>query len=134
MFFWYNRCMDDFNLTYDQNSNDLTIANQVILVCAYNAAKKTKGVSRLVHSVGENVTRKILKKEPLTKGIKVSQSKNGVNIDVFVIVEYGYKILTVAWDLQKNIKKEVEEITEKEVANVNVSIQGVDLPIKETIY
>ncbi len=121
--------MDDFNLTYDQNSNDSNVSNRIISICAYNAASKTKGVQRLVKNKTENVTSKIFRKESLTKGVKVTQNKEGIHIDLYIVVEYGLEILIVAWDVQANVKNKVEEMTEKTVAKVNVYIQGVDLPI-----
>ncbi len=121
--------MDDFNITYDQKTKDLSISNRIISICAYNAASKTKGVHRLVKNKTENVTSKIFRKESLTKGVKVTQNKEGINIDLYIIVEYGLEILTVAWDVQTNVKNRVEEMTDKTVAKVNVYVQGVDLPV-----
>ncbi len=121
--------MDDFNLTYDQNSNNINVSNQVILVCASNATKKTKGVNRIYNGISESTSTKNARKEILNKGIKVSQERDGVYIDVNIIIEYGTDILEVAWNVQKKVKEEVEEITEKKVAKVNVYIDGVDLAI-----
>ena len=61
------------------------------------------------------------------KGIKISQSDEGITIDIYVIVEYGVKIPAVAWDIQENVKKEVEDITDFPVKAVNIHVQGVRL-------
>ena len=68
----------------------------------------------------------IRKKEILSKSIKVDQSDDGVTLDVYVVVEYLAKIPQIAWDIQKNVKREVENITEKKVLAVNVHVQGVE--------
>ncbi len=120
--------MEDFNITYDNEMKDVSIANLAICVCAANGARRTTGVNRLGSTPTENVTKKLFKKEPISKGIKISQHKNGVNVEVYLIVDYGSDILSVAWDVQKNVKEEIENITEKKVGKVNIHIQGVDLP------
>lgn len=109
----------------DEKLGALKISDDVIAICTMNAAMKTVGVARLSSGFSENISKNIFGKEPLYRGIKVSQSEEGIVIDINVIVDYGVKIPEVAWDIQKNVKIEVEHMTETAVKAVNIHVQGV---------
>ena len=109
----------------DEKIGSVKISDDVIAICAVNATLKTKGVAGFSPVFSDNFSKNILGKEPLYKGIKVSQGDDGIAVDIFVIVEYGVKIPAVAWDIQDNVKKEIEEMTDSPVKAVNIHVQGV---------
>lgn len=115
----------------DEKLGVLKISDEVIAVCTMNAVTKTKGVAGLSGGFSENFSRNIFGKEPLYKGIKISQGDEGMTIDINVIVEYGVKIPEVAWDIQENVKKEVEHMTDSMVKAVNIHVQGVHFADEE---
>lgn len=121
-------CMDMFEKVYDEELGDVKIADEVIAVCAVNAAVKTDGVASLIGGVTDIITKNILGKESISKGVKVNQNDDGITVDIFLVVKYGFQIPSVAWDVQENVKKEVETMTDKEVFSVNIHVQGVDVP------
>lgn len=111
---------------YEEDLGSIKIPDEVIAVCAVNAAIRTKGVAGLAGGISDTITENFLGKEPLAKGTKVTQTSSGITIDIFIKVYYGVKIPSVAWDLQRNVKKEIETMTEKSVMAVNVHVQGVE--------
>ena len=106
----------------------LKISDDVIAVCAVNATLKTDGVAGLAGGFSNALTRNLLGKELMSKGVKVNQTEDGVQIDVHIIVKYQTKIPAVAWDIQENVKKEVQSMTELPVTAVNIHVQGVEIP------
>ncbi|NLY71063.1 MAG: Asp23/Gls24 family envelope stress response protein [Clostridiales bacterium] len=112
-------------LAEEEKLGYVKISDEVIAICVLNATLKTEGVSSLSGGITDSISKNILGKEPLYKGIKVNQSEDGVTIDVSVIVKYGVKIPEVAWDIQENVKKEVEEMIEMPVKAVNIHVNGV---------
>lgn len=54
-----------------------------------------------------------------------------ISLDIYVIVEYGVRIPQLAWEIQSCVKKEIESITDEKVKEVNIHVQGVDLPGEE---
>jgi uncharacterized alkaline shock family protein YloU len=109
----------------DDNIIKENIPDEIVAVCAMNAALKTEGVFDLASGFTESLSKNILGRESLTKGIKISQGKDGIVVDVHVNVKYNAKIPNVAWDLQENIKRNVEDLTNMPILQVNIHIQGV---------
>lgn len=106
------------------------ISDEVIAVCVLNSTLKTKGVYGLSGGLTDSLSKNLLGKDPLYKGIKINQNEGGVTIDISVVVDYGIKIPDVAWNIQENVKKEVEDIIEITVDAVNIHVTGVHF--KET--
>ena len=115
----------------EQRNGTIKFSDEVIAVCAANATLKTKGVADLAGDFTNALSKSILGKELLSKGVKVNQSEDGVVVDVFVIVEYKVNIPSVAWDIQEHVKNEITSMTELKVNAVNINIQGVQIPEEE---
>ncbi len=115
--------------TSNQNADGIVkISDEVIAVCAVNATLKTKGVANLSGGFSNALSKNILGKELMSKGVKVSQSEEGVEIDVHITVKYHARIPAVAWDIQENVKNEVQSMTGLPVRAVNIHVQGVEIP------
>ena len=111
----------------DEKFGVLKISDDVIAIAAANATLKTEGIADLSGGFSDNFSKNILGKEPLYKGIKVSQSDEGIVIDIFVVIKYNVKIPAVAWDVQNNVKREIEHMTGEKVLAVNIHVQGVHI-------
>jgi uncharacterized alkaline shock family protein YloU len=68
----------------------------------------------------------------LSKGVKVEMGEHDTAIDLFIIVDYGVNITEVGELVQQNVKASVESMTGLNVVEVNVSIQGVNIPKEES--
>lgn len=119
------------NVANEQKTGTLKISDEVVAVCAANATLKTQGIAELSGGLTNALSKNILGKELLSKGVKVSQGEDGIIMDIFVIVDYQANIPEVAWDVQEHVKKEVESMTELTVAAVNINVQGVHIPEEE---
>ena len=67
----------------------------------------------------------LLKKESLTKGVRVRTNDEYLTIDLYIIVEYGTNISAIADTLKSNVKYRVEEQVGLPVGQVNISVEGV---------
>ncbi|MFQ8602713.1 MAG: Asp23/Gls24 family envelope stress response protein [Anaerovoracaceae bacterium] len=121
------------NQTGRQTDSSIKISDEVIAVCAVNATLKTEGVANLSGGISNTLSKNILGKELTSKGVKVNQTDEGIEIDVHIIVKYLAKIPAVAWDIQENVKKEVQSMTELKVAAVNIHVEGVEIPSEEDL-
>ena len=69
----------------------------------------------------------LLGRKNQSKGVKVTIGEKQVNIDLYVVMEYGVKIPDVAWEIQEKVKKAVETMTGLNVIEVNIHVQGVTM-------
>lgn len=123
--------MDHFEHIHDKDLGLVKISDEVMAVCAINAVLKTSGVAGLFGGFTASLSETILGKESLSKGIKVNQTDEGIILDIFVIVKYGVKIPAVAWDIQTNVKNELETMTDHKVLTVNIHVQSVEAPVRK---
>ena len=69
----------------------------------------------------------LLKKENYSKGVVVKNEKNGIKIDVYVVISYGVKISEVVGQLQERVKYALEKSLNMDVDSVNVHIEGIQV-------
>ena len=61
-------------------------------------------------------------------GISLFLEKDGIYVDVSVVVKYGYNVPELAYRIQQTVKQSVENMTHFKVAQVDVHIQDVVFP------
>lgn len=67
----------------------------------------------------------ILKGENLSKGVKINSKNDNLNIELYIIVEYGTKVSVIANNIIQKVKYNVENITGLKVSSITVNVQGV---------
>ena len=80
---------------------------------------------RLVGGIGDSISKTLLRKEALSKGLKIDQKEKGIEIDVFIYVYYGARIPDIVFNIQRNVKSKIQELTDRKVLAVNIHVQGV---------
>ena len=117
--------------TNSSNQTPIKVSDEVIAVCAANAALRTEGVADLAGGITNLLSKNLLGKEIATKGIKATQTKDGIVIDVNIIVKLRTRIPSLAWEIQEHVRNEIMEMTGNKVSAVNINVQGVELPAGE---
>lgn len=103
----------------------IEIAPEVIEVITGLAAAEVEGVAHMSGGfVGDLAER--LGRKNLAKGVKVEVGKKEAAVDVFLIIEYGYKIPEVARKIQENVQNAIENMTGLKVVEVNVHVVDVE--------
>lgn len=119
------------SIEQEEKLGAVKISDDVIAICVINAALSTKGVAGLSGGLTDTISRNILGKDPLKKGIKLSKEDDEIIIDIYVVVNYGVKIPEVAWNIQKNVKREVESMFDIISKTINIHVQGVHFAEQE---
>lgn len=106
----------------DDHSLQEKMPPEIVSICAMNAVLHTDGVSEMaplpaMASLGKD--------KDGAKGVRISESKKGLEIDVYLNVAFGTKIPDTAWNIQENVKHRVEDFTDRKVSQVNIHIMGV---------
>lgn len=112
-------------------NNGIKIAEEVVAKIAGIAASEVKGVYGMNGGFVEGIS-EMLGKKSFSKGVKVQVGEKDAVIDLFIIVEYGCRIPDIAWEIQNRVKTSVENMTGLKVKEVNIHVQGVNLPKEVT--
>lgn len=119
--------------TYEvnENSGNVKISDEVIATIAQIAANEVDGIIGTGSSFAGEIKQILSKKAPAGKGVKVVTENGEVTVDINVVVEYGAKIPAVSWELQENVKKNVESMTGLSVRKVNIHVVGIEVKEEE---
>lgn len=108
------------------NIGVVQIADDVVAIIAGLATTEVKGVASMAGNITKELVSKLGKKN-LSKGVKVEVTDDTVVVYVAINIEYGYNVPEVSKKVQDKVKVAIENMTGLNVAEVNVSIAGVDL-------
>ncbi|HHU76737.1 MAG TPA: Asp23/Gls24 family envelope stress response protein [Firmicutes bacterium] len=103
------------------------IADEVVSIIAGLAATEIDGVAGMSGGIAGGIAEALGKKN-FSKGVKVDVGEEEAAVDLFLIVRFGSRIPDVAWAVQENVKKAIENMTGLKVVRVNVHVQGVNFP------
>ena len=106
----------DFGMIDISTSAVSTIAAQAINQCYGVVGMASKNIANGIATMLSRESR---------RGIDVRIEEAGIVIDVYVIVEYGVRIKTVAESIQHTVKFHVERSIGMDVLEVNVYVQGL---------
>ena len=105
-------------------SNDLgliTISEDVLLKVAGYAALECYGIVAMSSKRAKDG----FVEENLTKGVQVNITDAGIDIDLFIIVEYGISIVEVCNIIKSQVCYKIENMTGAKVRRVNISVEGI---------
>ena len=119
------------NPEYNNEKGSIKIADDVVGVIAGLAATEVEGVAGMSGGIVGGIA-EILGRKNLSKGVKVEVNEKEAKVDLYMIINYGVRIPDVAWNVQENVKKAIENMTGLSVTEVNIHVQGVSFgPSKE---
>jgi uncharacterized alkaline shock family protein YloU len=100
------------------------ISPAAVATIAYHATLRSYGVvglapKNLAEGIAANITR-----EPM-RGVNVRFDGEKLEIDIFVIVEYGTRISSVAQSVANAVRYQVEKTIGLHVHDINVHVQGL---------
>ncbi|HWQ47277.1 MAG TPA: Asp23/Gls24 family envelope stress response protein [Longilinea sp.] len=103
---------------------NIYISHRAIATIAYQSALESYGVVGLAaKDLAEGITQ-VLVKDPVL-GINVNFTNQAVDIDLYIIVEYGTRITMVASSVADSVRYQIEKMVALPVANVNVHVRGL---------
>ncbi len=103
----------------------ISIENEVIARIAGLTAIECYGIVGMAAKNVKDGLVQLLKRESLTKGIRITVNGNKISIDLHIIVEYGTNISAIAENIISTVKYKVESVCGIAVEQVNVFVEGV---------
>ena len=103
----------------------ISIENEVIARVAGFTAIDCYGIVGMAAKNVKDGLVQLLKRESLTKGIKINVNEDKISIVMHIIVEYGTNITAIAENTISTVKYKVETVCGLSVEQVNVFVEGV---------
>ncbi len=112
------------NINDIKSSGNVQISDEVIAVVSSVASMEIDGVLGMANSLTSGIA-ELMGKKSFSKGVKADVDGENVSITVSINVKYGCKIPDVAYQVQQNVKKAVENMTGLNVLKVDVCVTGI---------
>lgn len=106
---------------------EVRIADSVVANIAILAAKETEGVFDTVGNAANEIMTKVGVKSA-SKGVRVEIIDGVVNVDLALIMQYGFNIPNTCKKVQDKVKNSIENMTGLKVDDVNIRISGINIP------
>lgn len=103
----------------------IEFSDEVIANIAGVATTECYGVVGMASKRVSDGLWELLKKENLGRGVKTILGEESIKIELYIIVEYGVKISTVASNIIQKVKYTVESLTGLNVSDILVNVQGI---------
>ncbi len=103
---------------------NIYISHRAIATIASQSALQSYGVVGLAAKNLAEGLAQVLVKDP-SRGIEVRYNPDGIEIDLYIVVEYGTRIKSVASSVAENVRYYVEKAVGLPVNQVNVHVRGL---------
>ncbi len=100
------------------------ISNEVISTIASTAAMEVEGVVGMNNNLASGIS-ELLGKKNHGKGVKTEVDGSEVSLELHLNLAYGAKLTEVGVEVQKKVKEAIENMTDLNVKNIDVQIQGI---------
>ena len=109
----------------DQNSlGNIFLSHRAICTIVSHAAQMSYGIVGLApKNLAAGIAAAITKDS--MQGVNVKSDGKNVTIDLYIVVEYGTRITSVADSVSDNVKYQVEKMTGLHVESVNIHVKGL---------
>lgn len=100
------------------------ISPQAIATIAYQAAMRSYGVVGMASKNVVDGLAQALTKDP-THGVDINYDGQQVDIDIYIIIEYGTRIKSVANSVANTVRYKVEKALGLPINEINIHVQGL---------
>jgi len=110
---------------YQTEIGQVTVNEDVLLRVAGYTAMECYGVVGMASKRSTDGFVQLMGGENIGRGVKVRPNGNSVDVDLYIIVEYGTSIRTVATSIIETVKYKLEHLMGVQVGHVNVSVEDI---------
>ena len=103
----------------------VTVNEEVLLKVAGYTALECYGIVGMAAKRTTDGFVQLMGRENLGRGVRIRAAADSVDVDLFIIVEYGVSISTVAANIIDTVKYRIEHLTGVKVGSVNVCVEDI---------
>lgn len=108
------------------NTNGNLYCNKNILMSIVSlATKEVNGVHKTVHTF-KLATRQLLSNNA-NDGVAIKFTKQGLIVDIHIVIEIGYDVNDVVYRVQQNVKNSIMSMVDLPIKAINVHIMDADI-------
>jgi uncharacterized alkaline shock family protein YloU len=100
------------------------VSPQAIATIAYQNTLESYGVVGMAAKNVVDGLANVIAKDP-THGVEVHYDGEHINIDLYIIIEYGTRIKSVASSVSNSVRYHVEKTMGLPINEINVHVQGL---------
>jgi len=104
---------------------EIIISDEVLATLAGISAIECYGIVGMASKRATDGLVELLGYDNLSKGVKILAQDNGVNINLYIIVEYGISISAVGKNVIETVKYNIENTTGFNVKKVDITVEGI---------
>ena len=101
------------------------IAEDVMLKVVGYAALECYGIVAMSSKRAKDGLVEWLGRENLSKGVQVRMVDDQLDVDLFIVVEYGISVAEVCKTIVEVVRYKLESMTGVTVRSVNISVEGI---------
>lgn len=113
----------DFKFQTDMGS--VTVDDDVVIRIAGYTTLDCYGIVGMASKRSTDGIVQLMGRENLGRGVRVRSNGEKVDIDLFIIVEYGISISAVAASIIETVKYKIEKLAGIPVGRVNVCVEDI---------
>lgn len=111
---------------FSRENGKIHYSDEVIAKIVGLSTMECYGVVGMVSKNASDGFWELMRVENLSKGVKISLTENDkLNIELFVMVEYGTKISVISNNIIQKVRYSVENFTGLKVSSITVNVQAV---------
>ena len=103
----------------------VTVNEEVLLKVAGYAALECYGIVGMASKRTTDGFVQLMGRENLGRGVRIRAGAASVDVDLYIIVEYGISISAVAATIIETVKYKIEHLTGIKVGRVNVCVEDI---------
>lgn len=107
------------------NNGNITYSEEVISKIVGLSTMECYGVVGMVSKNATEGLWELMKVENLSKGVKISYKEEKLDIEVYVMIEYGTNISAISNNIIQKVKYNTENYTGLKVSSITVNVQAV---------
>ena len=101
------------------------ISEDVLLKVVGYAALECYGIVAMSSKRAKDGIVEWLGRENLSKGVQIRNAGDMLDVDLFIVVEYGISVAEVCKTIVEQVKYKLESMTGVKVRRVNISVEGI---------
>ncbi len=101
------------------------ISEDVMLKVVGYAALECYGIVAMSSKRAKDGIVEWLGRENLSKGVQLRAVDDMIDVDLYIIVEYGVSVTAVCNAIKEVVKYKLESMTGVKVRNVNITVEGI---------